>query len=170
MISLRTVFCKLIAYCFFVKTVVFFSKMCYNKQKYNSIHMGYLWFGGFIMADSKRYVSLAQENGSVLISEEVVAAIAANAIKEVEGVIGMTAKPGSDIAGVLGKRNWNKGIRVLISDRNTLALYCNIVIAFGSNIMTVSNAVQKAVSNAVESVTGVKVRMVHVNVCEIVRQ
>ena len=108
------------------------------------------------MADSKRYVSLAQENGSVLISEEVVAAIAANAIKEVEGVIGMTAKPGSDIAGVLGKRNWNKGIRVLISDRNTLALYCNIV--------------KKAVSNAVESVTGVKVRMVHVNVCEIVRQ
>lgn len=122
------------------------------------------------MADNKRYVSQVQENGGIMISEDVVASIAAHAIKEVPGVVSISAKPGSDVADLIGRRNWNKGIRVLISDRNTLAIYCNIVVAYSNNIVSVASAVQKAVTDAVESVTGVKVRMVNVNVCEIVRQ
>lgn len=122
------------------------------------------------MADNKRYVPQVQENGGIMISEDVVASIAAHAIKEVPGVVSISAKPGSDVADLIGRRNWNKGIRVLISDRNTLAIYCNIVVAYSNNIVSVASAVQKAVADAVESITGVKVRMVNVNVCEIVRQ
>lgn len=122
------------------------------------------------MADSKRYVSQTQENGGIMISEDVVASIAAHAIKEVPGVVSISAKPGSDVADLIGRRNWNKGIRVLISERNTLAIYCNIVVAYSNNIVSVASAVQKAVADAVQSITGVKVRMVNVNVCEIVRQ
>ena len=122
------------------------------------------------MADNKRYVTQAQENGGIMISEDVVAAIAAHAIKEVPGVVAVSSKPGSDVADLIGRRNWNKGIRVLISDKNTLAIYCNIVVAYSNNIVSVASAVQKAVADAVESITGVKVRMVNVNVCEIVRQ
>ena len=39
-----------------------------------------------IMADNKDYLVQAQENGNVLISEEVVASIAALAVREIEGV------------------------------------------------------------------------------------
>lgn len=122
------------------------------------------------MADNKRYVFQAQENGGIMISEDVVASIAAHAIKEVPGVVSISSKPGSDVADLIGRRNWNKGIRVLISERNTLAIYCNIVVAYSNNIVSVASAVQKAVADAVSSITGVKVRMVNVNVCEIVRQ
>lgn len=122
------------------------------------------------MADNKRYVFRAQENGGILISEDVVASIAAHAIKEVPGVVSISSKLGSDVADLIGRRNWNKGIRVLISERNTLAIYCNIVVAYSNNIVSVASDVQKAVADAVSSITGVKVRMVNVNVCEIVRQ
>ena len=51
-----------------------------------------------------------------------------------------------------------------------MAIYCNIVVAYSNNIVSVASSVQKAVADAVSSITGVKVRMVNVNVCEIVRQ
>ena len=38
------------------------------------------------MAEYKQYISQAEENGNVLISEDVVAAIAADAVAEIEGV------------------------------------------------------------------------------------
>ena len=41
------------------------------------------------MADSKEYMTLPEENGSINISEEVIAAIAVGAVREVEGVSGM---------------------------------------------------------------------------------
>ena len=41
------------------------------------------------MADNKRYITHEQENGSVMISEDVIADIIARAIIEVEGVEGL---------------------------------------------------------------------------------
>ena len=47
---------------------------------------------------------------------------------------------------------------------------CNIVVAYGESVIAVAQAVQTAVVNAVESVTGVTVADVDVNVCGIVRR
>ena len=41
------------------------------------------------MADSKEYMTLPEENGSINISEEVIAAIAVGAARDVDGVTGM---------------------------------------------------------------------------------
>ena len=41
------------------------------------------------MAEYKQYISQAEENGNVLISEDVVAAIAEHAVSEVEGAAGI---------------------------------------------------------------------------------
>ena len=55
------------------------------------------------MADSKEYMTLPEENGSINISEEVIAAIAVGAAREVEGVTGMmTNWPRDVLIGVLG--------------------------------------------------------------------
>ena len=43
------------------------------------------------MAENKLYVTQNQENGSVLISEDVIITIVTHAIEEVEGVVGLTA-------------------------------------------------------------------------------
>ena len=47
------------------------------------------------MADNKQYVTQVQENGTVLISEDVITTIVMHAVEEVEGVVCLSAKPGA---------------------------------------------------------------------------
>ena len=56
------------------------------------------------MADNKQYITQLQDNGSVMISEDVIAAIVAHAAGEVEGVLGLNTKTGIDIAELIGKK------------------------------------------------------------------
>ena len=117
------------------------------------------------MAEYKQYLSQEQETGSVMISEDVVSTIAEHAISDVEGVVGIVSKPGADIADLI-----NKGIKILIAEDNTMTIDCNIIINYGQSVVDIAQAVQAAVINAVESMTGVKVAAVNVNVCGIVRK
>ena len=50
------------------------------------------------MADSKEYMTLPEENGSINISEEVIAAIAVGAARDVDGVTGMMTNLGGSVA------------------------------------------------------------------------
>ena len=115
------------------------------------------------MAEYKQYITQAQENGTVMISEDVIATIVEHALTEVDGVV----KGGSD---VIGKKSWGKGIRIAIAEDNTLTIGCNIIVGYGESVVNVAKAVQEAVAMAIESVTGVTVTDVNVNVCGIVRK
>ena len=57
------------------------------------------------MSESKEYLVQQQENGNILISQEVVASVAALAVREVEGVYGLSMTAGFDISEILGKKN-----------------------------------------------------------------
>ena len=122
------------------------------------------------MAENKQYVTQMQDNGAVLISEDVITTIVAHAIEEVEGVVGLNAKPGADIVELIGKKNWGKGLKITISEDDSLTVDCNITVAYGQSVVSVAGAVQEAVTNALESMAGVKISAVNVNVCGIVRQ
>ena len=122
------------------------------------------------MAENKQYVTQAQENGAVLISEDVITTIVARAVEEVEGVVGLNAKPGADIIEMIGKKNWGKGLKITIGEDDLLTVDCNITVAYGQSVVSVANAVQASVTNALESMAGVKIAAVNVNVCGIVRQ
>jgi len=122
------------------------------------------------MAENKQYIVQTQETGSVMISEDVIAAIVAQAISEVEGIAGLNTKPGADIAELIGKKNWGKGIKILIAEDDTVAIDCNVTVAYGMSVVTVANAAQEAVRNAVESMAGVTVTAVNVNICGIIRK
>ena len=122
------------------------------------------------MADNKQYITQIQDNGSVMISEDVVATIVSLAVKEVEGVVGLSTKPGADIADMIGKKNWGKGLRIVIAEDNALTVDCDIIVSYGQSVVSVASAVQETVLAALESATGVKVNAVNVNVCGIVRQ
>ncbi|MBO5322660.1 MAG: Asp23/Gls24 family envelope stress response protein [Oscillospiraceae bacterium] len=122
------------------------------------------------MADNKQYVTQVQDNGIVMISEDVIATIVANAVADVEGIIGLTTKPGADIADKIGMKNWGKGMKITISEDNSVCVDCNVVVAYGHSVVTVAQAVQTAVTSALESATGINVAAVNVNVCGIVRQ
>jgi len=122
------------------------------------------------MAENKQYITQAQENGNVMISEDVIATIVSHAVTEVEGVIGLSVKPGADIAEIIGKKNWGKGLKVIIGEANDVTIDCNVTVNYGQSVVTVAQAVQEAVSAALESIAGVTVTAVNVNVCGIVRQ
>lgn len=122
------------------------------------------------MAENKQYIQQAQEGGNIMISEDVIGTIVAQAIKEVEGVAGLSTKPGADIAEFIGKKNWAKGIKVTVDDDNHVAIDCNVVLKYGQNVVTAASAIQIAIYNAVEAMTGIKISSVNVNVCEIARQ
>lgn len=122
------------------------------------------------MAESKQYVTLNQENGSVLISEDVIASIVANAVSDVDGIVGLSVKPGADIADMIGKKNWGKGLKITIGQDDELYIDCNVNIGYGQSVVNVAKAVQEAVTAAVTAAAGVQIAAVNVNVCGIIRQ
>ena len=122
------------------------------------------------MAEYKQYITQIQENGNVMISEDVVAAIVAHALAEVDGIGSLGSKPGIVIADFAAKKNWSKSLKILIAEDNTVSIDCSVMVAYGSSVVDVAAAVQQNVTANVESMTGVKVAGVNVNVCGIVRK
>ena len=122
------------------------------------------------MAENKQYVTQTHENGTVMISEDVIATIIEHAIKEVEGVAGLNVKAGTDIIEMLGKKIVGKGVKIEIGEQDELYIDCNINIVFGQSIVTVAQAVQEVIVNALQSTANLTVASVNVNVCGIVRQ
>ena len=110
------------------------------------------------MADYKRYITQTQENGNVMISEDVVAAIAENAVADVDGA-----------ALLRDLKNWNKGMKIMIAEDNSVAVSVNITVSYGHSVVNVANNVQSVITAAVENMTGVKVAEVNVNICGVVK-
>jgi len=121
------------------------------------------------MAEYKQYITQTQENGSVMISENVVAAIVAYSLTEVEGIGSLGVKPGIGVADFDTKKHWGKSLKVLIAEDNSISIDCSLMIRYGFSVVDVAAAVQQAVTANVESTTGVKVTEVNVNVCGIIR-
>ena len=122
------------------------------------------------MAESKQYITQVQENGTVQISEDVLAAIIIQSVKEVDGVHGLNIKPGSDIADMIGKKSWGKGMKITIAEDNSVSVDCEILICYGQSVVDVAKTVQETITKHLESMTGVKVASVNVNVCGIIRK
>ena len=122
------------------------------------------------MAENKQYITQQQEHGRVMISEEVVATIALHSLSDIEGFAGLFTKPGADVLELIGKRNWGKGVKITVTDQETLMVECNILVCYGQSVVTVAKNVQTAVAAALESTTGAKVEGVNVNVCGIIRK
>lgn len=122
------------------------------------------------MADNKQYITNIQDNGTVMISEDVIASIVSNTVAEVEGVVSLSTKPVAELVDMIGKKNWGKGMKIAINEDNEIVIDCDVVMAYGQSVVTVAQAVQVAVANAVEAMTGIQKITVNVNVCGIVRQ
>ena len=115
------------------------------------------------MAETKEYIKHQEARGSVNISEEVVAVIAASAAMEVEGVAGLALSAGKDLSEMLAKKSISKSVRIQIGeDSLTTDLY--IQIKMGYSVSGVGCAVQERVQQAVESTTGFHSAGVNVHV------
>ena len=115
------------------------------------------------MGEGKEYVSRSDELGNIHISEEVLAGIAAAAALEVEGVGGLAANLGTDLAELLGKKTLSRGIRLEVAEEN-VTVDVNILVKYGHTIPEVGRAVQEAVMSSIEATSGLTVEAVNVNV------
>ena len=119
------------------------------------------------MAENKEYFTQEMENGSIQISEDVVASVTGMAVLEVEGVCGLSSSIGTDIAEMLGMKTLSKGVRLSTTETGALRVDCDVVSKFGQNIFELAKNVQENVKSSVESVTGLRVAEVNVTVCGI---
>lgn len=122
------------------------------------------------MAENKQYITHPQENGCIMISDDVVSKIVLQALADIEGYVSVGIRPGMDIIELIGRKNWSKGIKVAIEEGNQLCVECNVVIAYGYSVMTVATALQDAAVSALKSMTGLEKVSVNVSVCGIARQ
>lgn len=119
------------------------------------------------MADSKEYMTLIEENGSIHIAEEVIAAIAVGAVREVEGVSGMMTNLGGSVTDLMNnKKNAQKGAKGVKIDMTDTALVLDLylTVQYGHAIPEVAENAQKAVSSAIEAMTGCPVGAVNIHV------
>ena len=105
-----------------------------------------------------------EDNSNIRLADDVVAVIAGVAVSEVPGVAEMSGGFAGGISEVLsGKKNLSKGIKVESSEKQT-KIDVNIIVEYGSRIPDVAFEIQNRVKKAVESMTGLKVTQINVNV------
>lgn len=100
------------------------------------------------------------ENGGIFISNDVIASIAANAAKDIEGVSGFAYK---SVNRAGSASDISKAVRVVSQD-NDVKIQIGIRVKNGVNLQTVSLNIQRNIKNAVQSMTGKVVSKVNVAV------
>jgi len=117
------------------------------------------------MAEHKEYWSTQSDQGTIRISEEVVASIAAIAASDTKGVGGLYSSLTSDIVSFLSKKNLSKGVRIdWNTEEGSVKIEIGFLALFGHNICDTAKQVQSNVKSSVESMTGLKVEAVNVHV------
>lgn len=121
------------------------------------------------MAESKQYITNSQEQGNVMISEDVIATIVAQGLSDVEGLGSMGTKPGITIGDFSARKFWDKGLKILIAEDNSLSIDCSIMVKYGAPLVEVGRNAQEAITSAIEAAAGAKVNEVNIHICGIVR-
>lgn len=101
--------------------------------------------------------------GIIRIADEVVSIIAGLAATEVNGIAGMSGGIAGGIAEILGKKNFAKGVKVEVGEKEA-AVDLYIIVEYGVRIPDVALSVQENVKRAIENMTGLNVVEINVHV------
>ena len=105
---------------------------------------------------SREYITKKKELGEVKIASDVVAAIAALAATEIDGVYSMAGNITNELIGKLGMKNLSKGVKILM-EGGIVRVDMMVVVNYGYSIPEVSGQVQERVSQQIENMTGLSV-------------
>ena len=116
------------------------------------------------MVENELLVKDEQTNlGTIKIADDVVKIIAGLAATDVIGVSGMSGGVVGGIAEKLGRKNLSKGVKVEVGEKEA-AVDLFVIVDYGSRIPEVSSQIQESVKKAIESMTGLIVVEVNVNI------
>ena len=103
------------------------------------------------------------EGGKVLISDEILAVIAAKAAAEVEGVVSHEGKAAAV------KKNMPKGVNVATNGQQ-VRLALALSVKMGVKLHDTSKEVQDRVKTAIETMTGLTVSEVNIKIAAVVAE
>lgn len=100
--------------------------------------------------------------GSCIISEDVIASIAATAALETDGIAAMANRP-ADLRGIISQNVASRSVRVLNTENDTVVdVY--VIIKEGARVQDTAVALQQNVKTAIQSMTGKPVTRINVHV------
>ena len=108
-------------------------------------------------------INTEKSYGTVQIADEVIGIIAGTAAYEVEGVCPVQSITADSIVDFFSKKNQPRGAKVYVDD-NTVSIDIAISVNFGIKIHETAIQVQKKIKSAVETMTGLEVIAVNVEV------
>ena len=120
---------------------------------------------GNAVADPQEFTvaeATGSEFGQIRINNNVIAIIAHETAKKVPGVVELQGSLADDLAGMIGKRSKDKGIRVEKESEELLTIDLAVVLEFGVRIPDICVQLQEAVKQSVEDMTGQHVYAVNV--------
>ena len=100
---------------------------------------------------------------SIKIAGDAVAMYVGIAVAEIPGVYGMSGALAGITEAISGKKNYTKGVKVDVNDKN-VKIDVSIIVEYGARIPDVAFEIQTKVKKSVETMTGLKVSEVNVNV------
>lgn len=101
---------------------------------------------------------------NLIISEDVIGIIAGIAAAEVEGVSGMTLGLVDGINQILGSnKKYSRGVKIEL-DGNNVVIDLYVIVKYGVRIPDVAFSIQNSVKTEVETMTGLNVQSVNINV------
>lgn len=124
------------------------------------------------MSDVKEYWPCAGEiaDGNIKISEDVLATIATIAVTETEGVAAAASSMGAEITEMFSGRKGStpRGVKIRFDEEaQGCVVECSVILKYGSSVTETAGNLQKNVKTAIESMAGINVARVDVQVCGI---
>ena len=104
-----------------------------------------------------------ETDASIDISDDIIATIASKATLEINGVAGMSAGIGKQIATILVRDHLSKGIKVAVQE-NKIYIDVYVIIRYGFRIPEVAWDIQNRVKKDVETMTESVVEEVNIHV------
>ncbi len=109
--------------------------------------------------------NINNENGNIVIEDDVVAQYAGYAALDCFGIVGMaTISMRDGLAKLLKGDSVKKGVNVVVTEENELIIDFHIIVAYGVSIRVVANNLINTVQYQVEDYTGMKVKAINVYV------
>jgi len=108
-------------------------------------------------------MTVQEDLGKIQINDDVIETIASLAAVEVDGIINIAG--GSSLAEVWGSKGLRKGVSVTTDEANSYAVIdLEVNVEYGVDVYRAAHQLQRAVQNAVETMTGLRVKAVNVRI------
>lgn len=104
-----------------------------------------------------------EEKNGIQITEEVIAVITREAIKNIEGVVKVATGFAGGISEALSKKNTGKGIKVEINEQQA-KIELGIIVKYGIRIPEVATKIQEKITKDVQEMTGLTITSVNIRV------